>query len=52
MEKWVALLREKGVYPWRMQRQLYPKRQGCPRCGGFGFMKREKENCNNEGQRD
>jgi uncharacterized OB-fold protein len=26
----------------------YPKRQCCPRCGGFGFIKKEKEASNNK----
>jgi uncharacterized OB-fold protein len=29
-----------------------PKRQCCPKCGGFGFIKKEMVSCNNEGQRD
>ena len=30
----------------------YPKRQCCPKCGGFGFIKKEKEDSNNEVERD
>jgi uncharacterized OB-fold protein len=30
----------------------YPKRQCCPKCGGFGFIKKEKETSDHEGQRD
>jgi len=29
-----------------------PNRQCCPKCGAFGFIKKEKEACNNEPQRD
>ena len=28
------------------------ERQSCPKCGGFGFIKKEKEGCNNEAERD
>ena len=30
----------------------YPKRQCCLKCGGFGFIKKEKETCNNEAEKD
>jgi RecJ-like exonuclease len=29
-----------------------PKRRCCLKCGGFAFIKKEKEACNNEGERD
>ena len=27
-----------------------PKRRGCLKCRGFGFIKKDKEACNNEGE--
>jgi PHP family Zn ribbon phosphoesterase len=31
---------------------LNPERHSCPKCGGFGFIKKEKGPCNNETERD
>ena len=30
----------------------YPKRRCCPKCGGFGFIKKEKEASDNEVKKD
>jgi uncharacterized OB-fold protein len=29
-----------------------PKRQCCPKCGGFGFIKKEEEDCNREAEKE